>query len=60
MGAALAFMVIHAAQEPALKRGLKKVELSWILEQNKPTRNMIEKFGGKISKRYHMYSKSLI
>jgi len=58
-GPAMAFMVVDAVLRPGLSRGGERVELSWILEQNKPTRNMIEKFGGKITKRYHMYSKSL-
>ena len=59
-GPAMAFMVVDSVLRPGLSRGGERVELSWILEQNKPTRNMIEKFGGKITKRYHMYSKSLV
>jgi len=58
-GPALAFMVIDSVLTPGLSRGSDRVELSWILKQNKATRNMIEKFGGKITKRYQMYSKSL-
>ena len=59
-GPAMAFMVVDSVLGPGLSRGGNRVELSWILEQNKPTRNMIEKFGGKITKRYHMYSKDLV
>ena len=59
-GPAMAFMVVDSVLGPGLTRGGNRVELSWILEQNKPTRNMIEKFGGKITKRYHMYSKGLV
>lgn len=59
-GPAMAFMVVDSVLTPGLSRGGRSVELSWILRQNKPTRNMIEKFGGKITKRYHMYSKSLV
>jgi len=59
-GPAMAFMVVDSVLGPGLSRGSQRVELSWILEQNKPTRNMIEKFGGKITKRYHMYSKDLV
>jgi len=58
-GPAMAFMVIDSVLVPGLSRGGQRVELSWILQQNKPTRNMIEKFGGKITKRYHMYAKKL-
>jgi len=59
-GPAMAFMVVDSVLLPGLSRGAQSVELSWILKQNKPTRNLIEKFGGKITKRYHMYSKSLV
>jgi hypothetical protein len=59
-GPAMAFMVVDSVLIPGLSRGGQRVELSWILKQNKPTRNMIEKFGGKITKRYHMYSKTLV
>lgn len=58
-GPALAFMVIDSVLVPGLSRGSDRVELSWILKQNKATRNMIEKFGGRITKRYQMYSKNL-
>lgn len=60
LGAALAFMVIHAAHAPALKRGVKKTELSWILEDNYGIRNIIESIGGTIHKTYRIYSKNLI
>ncbi len=60
LGAALAFMVIHAAHAPALKRGVKKTELSWILEDNYGIRNIIESIGGTIHKTYRIYSKDLI
>ena len=59
-GPAMAYMLVDAVLLPGLKRGGDTVEMSWILEQNKPTRNMIEKFGGKITKRYHMYEKELV
>ena len=58
-GPALAFMVIDSVLVPGLSRGSVRVELSWILKQNKATRNLIEKFGGKVTKRYLMYSKNL-
>jgi hypothetical protein len=59
MGAALAFMVIADLKQPALKRGLKKVELSWILEDNMGMRNIIESLGGRVYKTYRIYSKQL-
>jgi hypothetical protein len=59
LGAALAFMVVRAAQGPGLKRGLKKVELSWILEDNKGMNDIIESIGGRVYKTYRIYSKDL-
>ena len=59
LGAALSFMVIAAVQAPGLKRGVKKVELSWILEDNKGMRDIIESIGGVPYKRYRIYGKDL-
>jgi hypothetical protein len=59
MGAALAFGVIGDAQQPAIDRGIKEVELSWILEDNMGMRNIIESIGGRVYKTYRMYSKDL-
>jgi hypothetical protein len=58
-GPSMAFMLIESVITPGLARGGERVEMSWILESNKATRNIIEKFGGKITKRYRMYEKSL-
>ncbi len=58
-GPAMAYMLIESVMWPGLARGGERVEMSWILESNKPTRNIIEKFGGKITKRYRMYEKTL-
>jgi hypothetical protein len=58
-GPAMAYMLVESVMGPGLGRGGKRVEMSWILESNKPTRNIIEKFGGKITKRYRMYEKTL-
>jgi hypothetical protein len=59
MGAALAFGVIADLQQPALKRGIKEVELSWILEDNMAMRNIIESTSGRVYKTYRIYSKQL-
>jgi hypothetical protein len=60
MGAALAFGMIADARQPALKRGIKEVELSWILEDNMRMRSIIESLGGRVYKTYRIYSKQLI
>ena len=59
LGPALAFLTMQALSEPALKRGLEKVEASWILEQNQPMRNILEKVGAVVTKRYRIYRKVL-
>jgi hypothetical protein len=59
LGAALAFMVIASCQEPGLKLGIKEVELSWILEDNTPMRNIIESISGRVYKTYRIYGKGL-
>jgi hypothetical protein len=60
LGAALAFMVIIDGQPYGIKRGIKKVEMSWVLEDNKGTRDIIESLGGVVYKRYRIYKKDLI
>jgi hypothetical protein len=60
LGAALAFMVIIDGQPHGISRGLKKVEMSWILEDNKGTRDIIESIGGTVYKTYRIYRKDLI
>jgi hypothetical protein len=59
MGAALAFGMFADVQQAALKRGLKEVELSWVLEDNMGMRNIIESLGGRVYKTYRIYSKDL-
>jgi hypothetical protein len=59
-GPTMAYMLIESVIGPGMARKGETVEMSWILDSNKVTRNMIEKFGGKITKRYRMYEKALI
>jgi hypothetical protein len=58
-GPTMAFMLIESVIMPGISRKGETVEMSWILDSNKPTINIIEKFGGKITKRYRMYEKDL-
>ena len=58
-GPTMAFMLIESVIMPGMSRKGETVEMSWILDSNKPTINIIEKFGGKITKRYRMYEKGL-
>ena len=58
-GPTMAFMLIESVIVPGMSRKGETVEMSWILDSNKPTINIIEKFGGKKTKRYRMYEKDL-
>jgi hypothetical protein len=59
LGMALAFMVIDAPRQAGLARGIKEVEMSWILEDNKAMRSILESIGSKEYKRYRLYEKTL-
>ena len=59
LGPTLAFMVIDAVRKAMHGRGVKEVEMSWILEDNSGMRNIIETFGGELYKRYRLYEKAL-
>ena len=58
LGAALSLSLIAHMQTVAFKRGYQEVELSWILEDNKGMRNIIESIGAKAYKRYRIFSKT--
>jgi hypothetical protein len=59
LGPTLAFMIIDALRGPVLRRGIREVEMSWILEDNSGMRNIIESLGGIAYKRYRLYEKHL-
>ncbi len=59
LGTALAMLVIDAARQTALRRGATQAEMSWILEDNRGMRSIIESLGSRCYKRYRIYSKAL-
>jgi hypothetical protein len=59
LGPTLAFMVIDAVRKPLHARGVRDVEMGWILEDNDGMRNIIETIGGEAYKRYRVYQKEL-
>jgi hypothetical protein len=59
MGAALALLTIDPIHQHARRKGVTEVDMSWILEQNKGMRKIIELLGGEIYKRYRIYQKDL-
>ena len=59
VGLALAFAVCDPLRWAAHARGVKELEMSWILEENRGMRALAESFEGEIYKRYRMYQKEL-
>jgi hypothetical protein len=59
LGPTLAFLVIDAVRKPLHARGVRNVEMGWILEDNAGMRNIIETIGGEAYKRYRIYEKIL-
>lgn len=59
IGMALAIMIIDAPRQAALSRGIQAVELSWILEDNKAMRAILDYLGCRQYKRYRIFGKML-
>jgi hypothetical protein len=59
MSAALSASLIHRLREACILRGIRHVEMSWILEDNLPMIRLIEAVGGSAYKRYRLYAKEL-
>ena len=57
LGAALGLLLIDALRGYGIRRGVEDVELSWILEDNMPMRNMLTMVGAVPYKRYRIYEK---
>jgi hypothetical protein len=53
--------LIHLGLQGGIKKGkpYKRAELSWVYEDNMPSRKLIEASGGKIYKTYRMYQRVL-
>lgn len=58
-GIALACLVIDAPRKAGLARGIKEVEMSWILEDNVAMRGILDKIGSEPYKRYRIFGKLL-
>ena len=58
-GQLLPFLLIDRMRAEALKAGIEEVEMSWILEDNKPMRAIIEAAGSDRYKTYRIYEKQL-
>lgn len=59
MGGALAFAVIGKLHGVAKRHGFQQMELSWVLEENRSTRRIIEAGEAQLHKTYRVYEKDL-
>lgn len=59
VGSGLALLVIDQIMQDHKTRGVKRGELSWVLEDNMPMRNVIEGLGGEPYKMYRIYEQSI-
>ena len=58
-GVALAFLLIQAVRQALYQRGIWEVEMSWILDDNKGMRHILEAIGSDLYKRYRIFGKQL-
>jgi hypothetical protein len=58
-GAALALGVIEAVRSWHAAHGAREAELSWVVEDNQPTHDIIRLVGGRPYKTYRVYEKAL-
>jgi hypothetical protein len=59
LGAALALGVVEAVRRHHRNLGTSRGELSWILEDNRRVRHMLDLLGAKPYKTYRLYEKDL-
>jgi GNAT superfamily N-acetyltransferase len=59
LSTALMLGVIETIRAYHRRHGTRRGELSWILEDNRPVRKLIEMFGGRPYKTYRLYAKDL-
>jgi hypothetical protein len=60
MGAAMAYGLIEAVREAGLRKNIQQIETSWILEDNKRMRHILESLGAESYKTYRIYQKTLL
>ena len=53
------FLLIDAIRGTSVPRGLKRAEYSWILEDNRPMRHILEGLSAYIYKTYRIYQKQI-
>ncbi|MBB5694081.1 dATP pyrophosphohydrolase [Muricoccus pecuniae] len=59
LGRVLPIFLIEALRREALALGFKRIEMSWVLEDNLRMRHIAEAFGARAYKTYRVYEKAL-
>jgi hypothetical protein len=59
LGRALPFLLVDAVRREALALGIRRVEMSWVLEDNAPMRHLAEAAGARAYKTYRVYERDL-
>lgn len=58
-GGLVPFLIIDSMHQGAAVKGMHSIELSWILEDNRPMRRIIEELGATAYKSYRVFEKHL-
>ena len=58
-GKLIPLQLIYALHEPSMSRGVKELEMSWLLEENTAVRRFVESIGSTVYKTYRVYEKQL-
>jgi len=59
IGSALPLQLIGCALAASAVFGFRSIELSWILEDNRPMRRILDRLGARCYKTYRVYGKRL-
>jgi len=59
LGTVLLYGVLDRLRAGMLRGGLKRIELSWVLEDNLPIRRVVEDLGARVYKTYRIYEKEI-
>ena len=59
IGGLAPFLIVDALRKALCKNGVREAEMSWILEDNRPMRHMIESLGARAYKTYRVYEKRI-
>ncbi len=59
VGTVLLYALIERLRVGMLRVGFRRIEMSWVLEDNKPMRRIIEDVGGRVYKTYRIFEKEI-